>query len=59
VGFAVLLIDHRRVVLADQLVLVRLLDGIQRGQRGVESLLRGGVEHQLLLVSHGTSLVTQ
>jgi hypothetical protein len=40
VGLAVLLIDHRRVVLADQLILVQLLDGVQIGQRGVDSLVR-------------------
>jgi len=39
VGLAVLLIDHRRVVLADQLVLVQLLDSVQVGQRGPDSLI--------------------
>ena len=39
-GLAVLLTDHRRVALADQLVLVQLLDGVQVGQRGVDSLVR-------------------
>jgi len=43
-GLDVLLIDHRRIVLADQLVLVQLLDGVQVGQRGVDSLLRCSVD---------------
>src|SRR5580700_142995 len=33
VGAAVLLVDHGRVVLADQLVLVQLLDSVQLRQR--------------------------
>jgi hypothetical protein len=40
VGLAVLLIDHGRVVLADHLVLVQLLDGVQVRQRGFDSLVR-------------------
>ena len=43
-GFAVLLIDYRRVVLADPLVLVQLLDGVPVGQRGGDSLVRCGVD---------------
>src|SRR4029077_3699257 len=36
VGLTVLLVDHCRVVLADQLVLVQLLDGVQVRKRGID-----------------------
>jgi hypothetical protein len=34
---------------------VQLLDGIQVSQRGVDSLIRFGVDDQGLLLSYGTS----
>ena len=46
VGLAVLLLDHRRVVLADHSVAVQLLDGVQVGQRGLGSLVLCGVDDQ-------------
>jgi len=55
VGLAVLLIDHGRVVLADHLVLVQLLDSVQVRQRGFHSLVRCGVDEQLFVLSHGIS----
>ena len=55
VGLAVLLIDHGRVVVADQLVLVQLLDGVQVRQRGFDSLVRCGIDHQRCFLSHGIS----
>ena len=53
VGLAVFLIDHGRVVLADQLVLVQLLDGVQVGQRGLGRLIRCGVDDEGFFLSHG------
>ena len=55
VGLAVLLIDHRRVVLADQLVPVQLLDGVQVGQRGLDIRVRCGVDDEGGFLSHGIS----
>src|SRR5271165_6381875 len=58
VGFAVLLVDHRRVDLADHLVLVQLLDGIQVCLRGREALVTCGVDHHGLLVGRDISLIS-
>jgi hypothetical protein len=44
VGLTVLLVDHGRVVLADHLVLVQLLDVVQVCQRGFHGLVRCGVD---------------
>jgi hypothetical protein len=51
----VLLIDHGRVVLADHLLHVRQLDGVQVRQRSVDSLVRCRAHEQRFLLSHGIS----
>ena len=57
VGLTVLLVDHGRIVLADDLVFVQLLDGVQVGQCGLDSLVRCGLDDQLFCLSHGISPV--
>jgi hypothetical protein len=57
VRLAVLFVDHGRVVLADHLVLVQLFDGVQVCQRILDSLVRSGVDDQLLFLGHAISPV--
>ena len=56
VRLAVLLVDHGRVVFADHLVLVRVLDGVQHCPRSRDSRVRRGVDDHIFLLSHGISL---
>jgi hypothetical protein len=55
VRFAVLLVDHGRVVRAGHL-LARVLDGVQHCLRSRDSRVRCGVDDHILLLSHDISL---